>query len=77
MSVTRHKALDPKDEAEMVALTARLKEIAERPTVSRISVKYWRDDVLLEEVSYASNHVYFVGRRLPVEVTHFTIDDGK
>jgi hypothetical protein len=77
MSVTRHKALDPKDEAEMVALTARLKEIAERPTISRISVKHWRDDVLLEEVSYPSSNAYFIGRRLPVDVTHFTIDDGQ
>jgi hypothetical protein len=78
MSVTSHKVIEgPKDEAEMIALTARLREIAERPVVSRIRVRHWRGDILLQEVIYASSLAYLIGRRLPIEVTHFTIDDGQ
>jgi hypothetical protein len=64
------------DEAEHIAITARLRPLAESETVRSVLVTYWREGVDIPLVSYvhSSQMLHRVERWAPAEATHLTIE---
>jgi hypothetical protein len=64
------------DEAEMAAITARLRPLAESETMRHVLVTYWRegDDLPLRSHIFASPTLFNWRRFAPFEATHLSIE---
>jgi hypothetical protein len=67
----------PEHEAAMIAITARLRPIAESPTTRLVEVTYWRDgsDLPLTKVVFDTHTVVRWRRNAPIDATHLTIEE--
>lgn len=67
----------PEHEAAMIAITARLRPIAESPTTRLVEVTYWRDgaDMPLTKVVFDTHTVSRWRREAPIDATHLTIEE--
>lgn len=61
------------DGAELAAITEALRPYVESETNKAVSITYWRDEILLKQVTLSSATGLGWWHLAPVETTHLTI----